>query len=436
MNKKLLLFTLSCLCAATAVLAKPGIKSIVVFGDSLSDTGNSIIWSQRWDDFTTPDFVTDPTQIPVFPPPYYQFTASNGPSWIQIVASAYGYRVDPAMQGGMNFAFAGAESGGGLSDQFTPNFHTQIRLYRMALERELIAEPMPWQLFVVWFGPNDVLRAVVEEQVRAQTAGEAPDFGALIDPLTTDIATNISQGIVKLHENGARMFLVPNMPALELTPVVSSTDYSPLAQLAPFFAAVNAAFNAKLEQALAQIENTYDRVTILRIDTDGVFREVIDNPDDYGLTNVTEPYLPLNPATGRPDYNLETGELNWPDGEIPSPEGYLSWDGFHPTIEGHLLLAQYAMEIIPIGSWWGKSMARGPMGNVWTGMGWMNDTHWPWLFSYSMDENGIWMWAYEEGGDIDGFYAYLPRGYKWVFMNARSGWYYDYEAGKWMRIEP
>ena len=51
-----------CCFIAVAATAKPGIKSIVAFGDSLTDAGNSAIWAVDRD---------DPTLPPSFPPPYY-----------------------------------------------------------------------------------------------------------------------------------------------------------------------------------------------------------------------------------------------------------------------------------------------------------------------------------------------------------------------------
>ena len=93
------------------------------------------------------------------------------------------------------------------------------------------------------------------------------------------------------------------------------------------------------------------------------------------------------------------------------------------------------MDIIPIGSWWGHSVSRGPGGEAWLdGMGWVVDEHWPWVFSYSLNE-GEWMWTYEEGGTPEGFFAYVPKGYKWIFINAMSGWYYDYESASWKVLE-
>ena len=153
MLRKCLIAAICCFIAAV-IQAKPGIKSIVSFGDSLTDAGNAALATAS---------LPGPPPSP-FPPPYYQDKASNGPVWIEIVAGAYGYDASPSLAGGMNFAFAGAETGAGLSDSGTPNFLTQIAMWQQAVAAEVIEGPMPWQLFVVSFGPNDVLRVLADQR--------------------------------------------------------------------------------------------------------------------------------------------------------------------------------------------------------------------------------------------------------------------------------
>ncbi|HSH09158.1 MAG TPA: SGNH/GDSL hydrolase family protein, partial [Oceanipulchritudo sp.] len=296
-----------------------------------------------------------------------------------------------------------------------------IRLYRMALRRELIEPPMPWQLFVVALGANDIQRALAEAELPI-------DPEVFIPELAASIATNIAQGIVSLHEAGARMFLVANVPPIHLTPYGANRE--PMPQMQELLKAITNATNRALERALTRVENAYDKVKILRLDVADVYTSMVAMPGSFGLVNVTTPtfivtdqglvWLPVDPVNDPDNYDQNL---------------FVSFDGFHPTVAAHAVVAQEAMNIIPIGSWWGHSMARGPNGHVWTRMGWMNDMHWPWVFSYKM-QDGAWMWAYEEGGTPDGFFAYVPKGYKWIFVNIMSGWYYDYSTGAWQQMEP
>lgn len=401
-----------CAGCAVAAFAKPGIKSIVVFGDSLSDAGNVPLW---WDYM---DIDPDPTLSYLENPFFYGGRASNGPVWIEAAAWAYGYDVSKSLAGGTNFAFAGAESGSGLSDQNTPNFHTQIGMWQQAVMNETIAPPMPWQLFVVWFGANDVFRMLLE--IDDLELPPDPELAKLmvLEAIQTSIQStvmNIAGGITAIHEAHGRMFLVPNMPPLHRTPWGSSgADISP-----DDLELISTSFNAALEQALQYVESMHDKVTILRLNVYELMNDFIDNKEFYDLENVTDAAL---------------FDIIWGLGQIPpvliDPNSYLFWDILHPTGYTHSALAQKAMDIIPIGSWWGHAKARGPDGNALLGMGWINDSHWPWVYSYGMD-GGQWMWIIEESGSPDGYIALVPKGYKWIFINYRTGEFYDYSTGKW-----
>ena len=396
MPKKLLLFVL-CLLPFTGVFGKAGIKSIVVFGDSLSDSGNVPLWAV--------DHPVDPDLL--YPsPPYYMGRGSNGPVWVEILAGAYGMSVAPGLAGGSNFAFAGAESGTGLSDQDSPNFRAQIRLWNRALQNETIRPPMPWQLFVVWFGPNDMLRYLVDTAM----AGQLPTREG-IDQTVTDAATQIAQGILSIHEKEGRLFLVPNMPPLHLTPW-GLTQQAPLPAV---LESMTNGFNTALERVLVRLENAHKDLTIIRLDTHAFMMDLIMYPENYGIGQSFLPAL-----------DISAGVLNG------DPNVFLSWDGFHPTAVVHALLAQKAMDVIPIGSWWGHSVARGPGGKAVLGMGMVDDENWPWIYVYGQDGTGQWVWAIDQSGTLDGFLAYAPNGYKWIFVNARAGWYYDYSIGEWV----
>src|SRR6516165_6857452 len=93
---------------ARAAHADP-ISAIVVFGDSLSDVGNTYIAAG----------------IP--PAPYYQGHYSNGPIWIEQLASKLGIAAPtPSLLGGTDYAFGGAETGTGMSPKGVPNMLTQV----------------------------------------------------------------------------------------------------------------------------------------------------------------------------------------------------------------------------------------------------------------------------------------------------------------------
>src|SRR5215216_6220032 len=115
-----LLFALG---SAASARAEP-ITQIVVFGDNLSDTGN----------------VFAGTGTP--PAPYHAGRYSNGPVWVEHLATKLGVAgPTPSLLGGTNYAFGGAESGTGTSAKGTPNVRDQVGLYLAS------HAPAPNQLF-------------------------------------------------------------------------------------------------------------------------------------------------------------------------------------------------------------------------------------------------------------------------------------------------
>ena len=79
--------------------------SLVVFGDSLSDSGNNalVIGSNAAQSIPNNGYV--PTQ------PYGSGVYSNGPVWASDVATSLGVTLTPSLAGGTNYAFGGATTG-------------------------------------------------------------------------------------------------------------------------------------------------------------------------------------------------------------------------------------------------------------------------------------------------------------------------------------
>src|SRR5579863_2178064 len=94
MQKLFCTFMLSVALAATtaASAATPKFTNLYVFGDSYCDVGNVSIATQG----ARPG------------PLYYEGRFSNGPLWVDHIASYLGVPLTPALAGGTDFAFAGA----------------------------------------------------------------------------------------------------------------------------------------------------------------------------------------------------------------------------------------------------------------------------------------------------------------------------------------
>ncbi len=91
------------------------INALIVFGDSLSDSGNLYTYTGT-----------------AFPPspPYDPGHFSNGRVWAEVLADAlFLGGLTPSLLGGTNYSWGGAETGFGLSSQGTPNLGEQVKAY-------------------------------------------------------------------------------------------------------------------------------------------------------------------------------------------------------------------------------------------------------------------------------------------------------------------
>lgn len=263
----------------SAAYAEP-IRELVVFGDSLSDTGNV--------------YLATGGAIPPAPP-YFGGRFSNGPVWVEHLAERLGAEAPkPSLAGGTNYAFGGAETGGGIGVVGSPGLLDQVGMYLSG------NTPREDQLFVYWAGANDFLIA------------GGSDTGAA--------AENVEAGLRALADAGAKRILVPNMPDLTRLPGASLPP-SEFLRTPENVGERSAGFNAALDASLDELEAEYADVELIRFDAAGLLDSMIDDPQRYGFTNATVPYL-ANPD-GNPDDDL------W-------------YDTVHATTRTHRILADAA----------------------------------------------------------------------------------------------
>ena len=235
-------------------------STIILFGDSLSDTGNV---------FHATSAVPGTAAIPISPP-YFRGRFANGPMWIEELANALGLQIAPSLDGGTNFAFGGALTGADLDHIFQQDvgvtilsLRSQVAAYRATLLDPTLTDPTRMKqapvdaLYVVWGGANDM-----REAVRQGTQGAAPA------QIASDAVGNIADIIRTLQSSGAIYFLVPNLPDLGLTPQHVARGQATM-QLATD---LSNAFNSALESALQQLESSLP-VQIARLDIAAHSRE-------------------------------------------------------------------------------------------------------------------------------------------------------------------
>ena len=196
------------------------LSSLFVFGDSLSDGGNSGLVSQA----ATGGTVTFP------PSPYYNGQYSNGPVAVEYLWNSYNpgdTSFKPSLAGGTNYAIGGATTGlasyNSVSSSVPPalqpaydNLGNNWQLNTFAAQAPVF-DPVS-SLFVIWLFPNDLFNYQATGMTPGTAAG-APGFGpAGVEQLIGNGIQNIVDTVLFLQSKGAQHFLVANMPDLAQTP--------------------------------------------------------------------------------------------------------------------------------------------------------------------------------------------------------------------------
>ena len=285
--------------------AQSRFSGIVVFGTSLSDPGNAFVLAG--DANTPPDFMLNPLLIPSAPYAKGGHHFSNGATWVEQFARSVGLgdSVRPALattaSGVTNFAVGAARA---YNDGLNFNLTRQVDTF---LQRASgVANPQA--LYVIEMGSNDIRDAF-------QIYASGGDGGPLVAQALGSIAANIQ----RLYAAGAKEFLVWVAPNVALTPAIRSLP--PAAQsLAAFLTQV---FNDNLTGVVAQLSAVLPGITFARLDAYQLLNAIVEDPAAYGLTTVTMACVTPNVAP----FTCENAD------------GFLFWDGIHPTKAGHAILA-------------------------------------------------------------------------------------------------
>jgi phospholipase/lecithinase/hemolysin len=281
---------------------------IVVFGDSLSDTGNDAVLSFHEFGVPIPGPVADYTLgrftdgADTLPPAINYFGV-----WVEQLAAALPAHppVVASLQGGTNYAFGFSKTGSGTTLlTFAPGFSIEVENVAQQIDDYLATHPHidNHTLFVVWAGANDVL--------------EAGSAGDVIDGAWDEV-----QDIQRLISVGATQFLVPNLPPLGLSPRFNTSPAAPATANT-----ASALYDTTLDTGLALLPfvNFGRHLTINRLNAFALVKGIVASPASFGLLNVTD-----------------TSQLKPVD-----PDTYLFWDDLHPTTRGHDIVAMKALELI------------------------------------------------------------------------------------------
>jgi phospholipase/lecithinase/hemolysin len=288
----------------------PDYDTIVVFGDSLSDTGNVADLSEAKYGVRIPGPYADYTDgrftdgADTLPPAENYFGV-----WIEQYAATLPSKpkIKASLDGGTDYAYGFAFTGSGTSVfSFGPSDSLSVNVNNIGQQVSdyLATDPKITDktLFVVWGGANDILNATSEAEI-------------------IDAGINQTLNIQRLIDAGAKEFIVPNLPPLGSVPRLNG---SPTTSVPATEAA--ALYNEVLAGGIDVLRDIYWRkdIHLDQLDVYALFNKIIAAPDSYSLVNVTDSS----------------------QGEAVDPDTYLFWDGLHPTTHGHHILADTAGKLL------------------------------------------------------------------------------------------
>ena len=297
------------LCSALLVsvsMTASAYSSLVVFGDSLSDSGNNeaFFTSQGIGAVGDSQTVTGNTYIPRLT--YASGVYSNGPVWASQLASKLGVTgFAPSLLGGTNYAYGGArtyedpEVIAGLVKQ-KDQYLAKLTLTGSTADAN--------GLYVVAGGGNNVRDALtaVGAAFMVGTPESLSSIPGIIGAAAVRFAQEIGSIVDSLQLVGAKDIIVWNAPNLGITPAVNASGFGALG---------------------TDISLTFNQVLAGRLSLETGVKTF----DLYGLAGSAS-------ANGFTNTKDACGAVNAACN--PDMSKNLFWDGIHPTTAAHTLIAQ------------------------------------------------------------------------------------------------
>lgn len=269
-------------------------SDFIVFGASLSDTGNVYTATNGSD--------------PGASPSYYLGRWSNGPLWIDNVAKSYDKEVKAALLGGTNYAYGGAKTCAisGVTSS-VPDVCDQIDQYLSSVSNKA----NPNALYVI-----DA--SAVGNEITKVLGGTVNS-----SQITTTAPANITNNMQALYAAGARRFLISNVPDVGSTPLIQGYGTTSAATAT----SLSNAFNVALDSALNSFITANPNAFVYKADFFATMQKVKNSPSDYGIGNTTDA--------------CQIGGII-----CTSPDSYFYWDNFHPTKTIGSIVSSYVLGFI------------------------------------------------------------------------------------------
>lgn len=291
-----------------------GFKTIIAFGDSLTDVGNVA-------------GITIPGNAPLINGYFEETHFSDNVIWIEQVAAFLKLPTPtpgrgpvtslPPLTNGSDWAWGGAEADPGFIDlpsttEPVPNLLTQVESYLAANKAD------PNNLYSIWAGADNFLEG---------------------DHNPVEAVDAVVQAIRLLYIGGARHFLVFNLPQLGDTPAAIAGG--PAVEIAAELYSVT--FNKLLKNALFEISQ--DRRFKGNFYFVDIFTEFVIAIDTVRLGGTYTPsfFVPGPPVAIS---NVTGLGLIFFQTTGTFPTNFLFWDGVHPTTQGHQVVAGLVLQAL------------------------------------------------------------------------------------------
>ncbi len=280
--------------------------ALYAFGDSLSDAGNAFIATGG----------TEPVS-----PPYSDGRFSNGPVWVQDLASQLGLpALTASLAGGTDFAVGGAQTG--TTPVHTANLSdlpAQLTAFQAA-----VPTPASGALYTLWIGANDLFSILGTPGISTATA--MADANAAVSNVVTFVAG--------LAADGAKNLLLVTVPNLGVVPAITKLGSAAETEATD----LSAYFDQALVSAVGG-EAAGAGMHLSILDSFGLLDDAIADPAAFGFSNVTTPCWTGN------DTNASSGTRC--ASTIAGQDQYLFWDQVHPTAAGQQIIADAAFAEVP-----------------------------------------------------------------------------------------
>ena len=330
-----------------APLAPP--TRLVIFGDSLSDSGNLR------------------NRLLIFPAyPYWVGRFSNGPNWADYLERLLDVPVQNHAYGGASVHPRSLMPKRSLLHQVTEegqffvsgSMHLQIEDYLDLFLLDGQVDRPDKTIFILWGGANDYLAKLPFTDL-VRTLLDRPGDAGGYKEVAQKVVNSLAEQVQRLYEAGGRNFLVMNLPDLGRTPVVlqnlaygikagHETESNRKIALSERLTALIDFHNKVLASALAGLRESLPGIVIQEVDTQASFDRILDadfrfEPGDeiFDLGFDLESQRQVLDGAGKslsiqsPCFTGNYIGRSRPEDSCPAADRVVFWDNVHPTTFTH-----------------------------------------------------------------------------------------------------